>query len=694
MQNTVFPSHPSPPGGALWPCSFGAVYMDMDGLVRHIAGPERLPKGLSEALSVGASIDDALGDYPALRRHVALSHTVSAYATTFRIGAACWRFQSVRCGLAAFRSTGVLLLLEHASAPRTCVHASAARLAGLLGVFGERGVLHDGGGAPIVCIVPGTKQNSLLQLASTAPRPFPHLGQHHAPLSRKAQRRLGADGWCVDVLSPLQDHDAAPLLAKSFSLMLGGQRLTASFYRPVSLAGRPGARDATFVVPASGVRGTGYKRAPAPDFTLLHVDDGYLPLLRTHAAHLMDGAPLSFEEMVHPRDVERYRATIADAERRRASYAFRYLLRTDEGQDVHVIDTGRGVYDVDGNLAHIEGVLFEASALEALVDSAANQEPTTAAGEFVELGIIGRSRGIREVIATIRKAATSSECVLIQGESGSGKELAARALHTASARAHRPFIAVNCGAIPECLMESEFFGHRKGAFSGADRSHAGLLEQADGGTLFLDEVGEIPQPIQVKLLRAIEGGGFSPVGDARVLTPDIRIVAATNRNLAEMVAKGAMRRDFYYRINILPLTIPPLRERREDVPLLLGHFLEQAECTQPIPGKALTRLMDYPWPGNVRELRNVAMRYATLGELPAELLGPEQNLPDEQPQEPPTYGTLKSRLGAVEKAILRKELDASGWKRTAVARRLGIDRRTLYDKMQRYSLKRKGKMGE
>jgi two-component system NtrC family response regulator len=228
--------------------------------------------------------------------------------------------------------------------------------------------------------------------------------------------------------------------------------------------------------------------------------------------------------------------------------------------------------------------------------------------------IIGQSSMIKNLLEIVDKAAASGATVLITGESGSGKELIARALHQKSARKNQPFIAINCAAIPENLMESELFGHLRGAFTGAIRDYAGKFELADGGTIFLDEIGDLPVEMQAKLLRVLQEHEIQRVGDARLRRIDVRVLAATNRNLQEILKQGRFREDLYYRLNVLPLHIPPLRQRREDIPILLHHFIRKMEPSRRITlsEKAMEALVNYDWPGNVRELENVVERMAIL----------------------------------------------------------------------------------
>jgi len=305
--------------------------------------------------------------------------------------------------------------------------------------------------------------------------------------------------------------------------------------------------------------------------------------------------------------------------------------------------------------------------------------------------IIGKSPAMQAVYQRIYKAALSNHHVIIYGESGTGKELAARAIHDMSSRYNSEFVPVNCGAIPENLLESEFFGHKKGAFTGAHMDKHGYLDLADGGSLFLDEIGELGLNIQVKLLRAIEGGGYNPLGSTTGKNSDIRIIAATNRNLSDRMRNGMMREDFYYRIHIIPITLPPLRERREDIPLLIEHFLKQhgnGTISSTIPGKIMDTLYHYDWPGNVRELQNVLHRYLTLRSLDFMSPGPEGPVHEiAHYQDDLVAGTyLSTAVENFEKKFILRTLAQNKWHRIKTASILGISRKTLFRKIKNFDI--------
>jgi PAS domain S-box-containing protein len=308
--------------------------------------------------------------------------------------------------------------------------------------------------------------------------------------------------------------------------------------------------------------------------------------------------------------------------------------------------------------------------------------------------IIGKSPGMQNVYELILKASVSDANVIIYGESGTGKEIVAKAIHDFSKRKRESFVPVNCGAIPEKLMESEFFGYQKGAFTGAVSDKQGFFDMAEKGTLFLDELGEISQNLQVKLLRVIEGGGYTSVGGKKLKKPNVRIIAATNQNLKQYVAEGKMRKDFFYRIHIIPIHLPPLRERREDISLLIEHFLKEMsseESIDTLTGKMMEALFNHSWPGNVRELQNVLQRYVTLGyfsliddsEQRVILTQEKENIP--QIEQGDNFSKI---MDTFERQLLIKALKLNNWNREKTAVQLQLSIRTFYRKTQKYGLKR------
>lgn len=343
--------------------------------------------------------------------------------------------------------------------------------------------------------------------------------------------------------------------------------------------------------------------------------------------------------------------------------------------------------------------------------------------------IIGQSDEIRRVLDMVERVADSESTVLVSGESGTGKELIAKAIHYNSARANRPFVPVNCGAIPAELLESELFGHVKGAFTGAIANRAGRFDLASGGTLFLDEIGELPLNLQVKLLRVLQERRFEPVGSVKTHEVDVRVIAATNVDLARAVQKGQFREDLFYRLNVIPMRLPALKERRSDIPILLRHFVElynQKEQQKPnrqraprqlagFSAEAMDALMLYPWPGNIRELENLVERLAVLkGEGQIEVMDlPEQYRPQNMSQNfgasrmsesaggprdqmealgefeglPESGMDFNSAVDAYENALILRALEKTGWNRNQAATLLKLNRTTLVEKIKKKGLR-------
>ncbi|RNC67632.1 MAG: sigma-54-dependent Fis family transcriptional regulator [Desulfuromonadales bacterium] len=314
-------------------------------------------------------------------------------------------------------------------------------------------------------------------------------------------------------------------------------------------------------------------------------------------------------------------------------------------------------------------------------------------------GLIGKSRKMRDIYSLIEKVAPSVANVLISGESGTGKELVARAIHYNSTRKDKPFVAVNCGAIPETLMESELFGHKKGTFTGAINDRAGLFEQAEGGTLFLDEIGEVPLQLQAKLLRVLQEREFRRVGGLEDKKADVRIVAASNRNLEEQVREGTFREDLYYRLNVVQIQMPALRERSEDIPILVEHFYKKhvppPHEGQIITAGALKVLMSYPFPGNVRELENLVERCAVLGNreineesFPPQLKGGAKSADSSGSDfEIPAEGMeLEAYLDGIEKRILLQALERSGGVKKKAAELLGLTFRSFRYRLAKFGM--------
>jgi transcriptional regulator with GAF, ATPase, and Fis domain len=311
---------------------------------------------------------------------------------------------------------------------------------------------------------------------------------------------------------------------------------------------------------------------------------------------------------------------------------------------------------------------------------------------FDHYGIIGRSRAMREVIRRAEAVAATKSTVLITGETGTGKELIARAIHDRSAQRNRPLITVNCAAIPEALLESELFGHVRGAFTGAMNTKKGKFALANGGSIFLDEIGTMPPPLQAKLLRVLQEREFEPLGAERTERVDVRVIAATNRNLPQMVAEGTFQGDLFYRLNVIPIEIPPLRDRREDIPALVKHFVckhaqRAGRPIERIDEEGLARLQDYGWPGNVRELENAIERAVVLSAGP--IISAAAVLTIGAPASPCTglpSSKLRHNIEWVERETIRRALEQSGGVKKDAAEISGISQRALSYYLAKYRM--------
>lgn len=316
-------------------------------------------------------------------------------------------------------------------------------------------------------------------------------------------------------------------------------------------------------------------------------------------------------------------------------------------------------------------------------------------------GLVGKSPAMRRVFDTIRMVSGTDLTVLITGESGTGKDLTARAVHALSARQDKPYIAVNCPTVPEQILESELFGYRKGAFTHATQNRIGLFQEADGGSIFLDEIGDVPPPIQTKLLRVLQEKEIKPLGETRSVTVDVRIIASTNQDLRAKIQSGEFREDFFYRLNVLPIRLPPLRERREDIPLIADHLLtkhcrklNRGECR--IPPDEMARLVEAPWEGNVRELENVLVRgilFAEDGVVRLRELqerrngpGPDPCAGDLDPTMVPYKAAKEETLKRFNESYIGRLLKETGGNVSQAARACGLERQSLQQVMRRYGI--------
>jgi len=314
-------------------------------------------------------------------------------------------------------------------------------------------------------------------------------------------------------------------------------------------------------------------------------------------------------------------------------------------------------------------------------------------------GIVGESDEIRKIFRLVEKVADSGSTIMINGETGTGKGLVARAIHSLSSRSDKPFITINCGAIPENLLESELFGHVKGAFTGAATSKTGKFEAAKGGTIFLDEIGDMSPDLQVKLLRVLEEGEFEPVGGCRTLRTDVRVIAATHRDLEKAVDEGKFRQDLFFRLYVIPLKLPALKERREDVPLLIHHFIniickEKGTESPHLDDNALDALMNFDWPGNVRELKNIVERLVvlngggcvSLADLPERFQNCTRRFNPSGIQISGDGICLNSAVTEFEKSLIIQSLEKSNGIKNRAAKLLQLNRTTLVEKIKRHKI--------
>lgn len=356
-----------------------------------------------------------------------------------------------------------------------------------------------------------------------------------------------------------------------------------------------------------------------------------------------------------------------------------------EGRRVPVNINTDILYDDDGNMIGIVEVFRDIAQLKEL------KERLTDIFQFEN--IITRDRRMKEILSILPSVAQSKSTVLIQGESGTGKELIAKAIHNNSMRKDKSFVAVNCAAIPDTLIESELFGHVKGAFTGAHQDRIGRFELADNGTIFLDEIGDMSFPTQAKLLRVIQEEKFERVGGSKTISIDVRIIAATNKNLLKEVKDGNFREDLYYRISVFPVTLPPLRDRREDISILVTHYIDKfnkdmKKTINNVSPQAMKVLLNYYYPGNIRELRNI-IEHAFVCSRGNTIL--PEHLPGELVDETRKLDILPdgASLNNVEKEWILKVLEKSGWRYQEAARELGISRTTLWRKVKTYGLDQK-----
>lgn len=437
--------------------------------------------------------------------------------------------------------------------------------------------------------------------------------------------------------------------------------------------------------------GMAFRCSNDEDLTIEYASRGSIPMLGYTPRELIQNK--AFRKIVHKKDQHRNKAILNNLSRWSPRYRLIYRVRTAEGDDKWVREEGIAIFSRDGQFKAIEGLLTDITdhkLIEIELERENSRLKSSMGQRFRLERLIGKSEVMQEIYDLILKLASNDSSVIITGESGTGKELAAHAIHALSKRNQKPLIPVNCGAIPENLLEREFFGHSKGSFSGAISDKPGYLDLADGGTLFLDEVGDISLNFQTKLLRGLDGIGYTPIGGRSLLKSNFRLITATNRDLKDLVRQGKMREDFFYRINVVPLEMPTLRERNGDIPLLIDHFMKTSQNSDAIKNISQTlrmQLESYSWPGNVRELKNVIERYLTLGKLQFAEVFPA--IAGELTQE----DDLEEGLGLVESMEIHERkriinaLTHCHWKKGKTASYLRITMRTLQRKLKKYNIK-------
>lgn len=443
--------------------------------------------------------------------------------------------------------------------------------------------------------------------------------------------------------------------------------------------------------------GMAYRCLNNRDWTMVFVSEGCLNLTGYRSEELIGDRLVSYNDLVH----EDYRGIVfhqaQQALNTKRPFKYAYPIISKNGEERWVFEHGVGVYGKDGEAIELEGFISD------ITQTVEAEKKLEQANIFLTdavrdadtfCGMIGRSDVIRKVFNQIILAAESDANVIVYGDSGTGKEMVARAIHDLSSRKEKRLVPVNCGAIPDNLIESEFFGYKKGAFSGAFVDKLGFLDQADGGTLLLDEVGEINPNMQIKLLRAIEDYGFIPIGGKEIHKPNIRIIASTNKDLQEQVKTGGIREDFFFRIHVISIKVPALKDRKEDIPLLTTHFLNTfggGKDITALPHELTRQMMAYNWPGNIRELQNFINRF--LASADTEFFEFKETLPNEFEQlvqldsgdEASGHG-LQDYMASFERKLILKTLAENNWHRGNSAKALKIHYRSLLRKMKRHGI--------
>jgi len=415
----------------------------------------------------------------------------------------------------------------------------------------------------------------------------------------------------------------------------------------------------------------------------------------------------SFLSRLHPEDASSTRAAMERLLKERVPFKMEFRLRKKSGEYLWFLARAQAVWDAKGNATRMSGwiqditekkkselnlkaAVMEISELKTKLEAEKAYLQEEIKFQYNHDNIIGQSEGLAYVLYKVEQIAPTDTIVLILGETGTGKELVARAIHSLSLRKDRALVKINCATLPSNLIESELFGHERGAFTGAHARRLGRFEVAHGATLFLDEIGELPLELQPKLLRVIQNGEFERLGSSRTVKVDVRIIAATNRNMEEEVSKGRFREDLWFRLNVFPITVPPLRERVKDIPLLVAFYVDKTskrlgKSIEIIPTGVMDALKNYHWPGNVRELENVIER-AVLNSS-----GPKLRLVDELKKEHKDLTTALKPLRDIEREYIVRVLEQTNWKvsgKNGAAEILGLDRSTLRARMRKLGIRK------
>ncbi|MCF7885752.1 MAG: sigma 54-interacting transcriptional regulator [Candidatus Marinimicrobia bacterium] len=457
----------------------------------------------------------------------------------------------------------------------------------------------------------------------------------------------------------------------------------------------------------SNLPGMAYRCRDDENWTMEFVSDGCKELTGYNSQDLIGNKKLAYSKIIIPEDREKIREKIEEQIQKNSHFEVSYRIKTSSGEIRWLWERGLGIAGQDGSIVAIEGFITDITnmkntereliekrrALRKLKDRL--KEETIYLREEIKLNsnfenIISRSDNFKKVLKKVEQVAATDSTVLIQGETGTGKELIARAIHNNSNRSDRSLVTINCAALPSDIIESELFGHKKGAFTGAYSDKIGRFELADQGTIFLDEIGDMPKNVQVKILRVLQEGEFEQLGSSETIKTDARIIAATNRDLEKAVQNGDFREDLYYRLNVFPIYVPPLRERKEDIPLLVQHFVQKyaAKTGREIretSKEVIEKLTEYNWPGNVRELENIIERAVIVS--PGKRLTKGEWLPENKIEGQSGICTLEEN---VRQHIL-KALQITNWQvggDKGAAKLLGMKRTTLQSRMEKLGIER------